>query len=186
MIGAAMGLAARGAIPFPSTFAAFLTRADDFIRMARDQQRQRQAGRLARRRLDWRGRPVADGARGLRDDVGAAEHHRAVSVPTRSAPRSSSPRWPRHHGSDVHADVATEDTGDLRRHRAFPIGGLKVLRTSGADVATVVGAGVTLFEALKAHDVLAAEGIHIRVIDLYSMQPIDAAALIAAGRKRAG
>jgi transketolase len=65
---------------------------------------------------------------------------------------------------------------------AFPIGGLKVLRSSDADTATVVAAGVTLFEALKAHEALAAEGIHIRVIDLYSIQPIDAAALIAAGK----
>ena len=64
----------------------------------------------------------------------------------------------------------------------FPIGGLKVLRQSADDVATVVGAGVTVFEALKAHDALKAEGIAIRVIDLYSVQPIDAAALIAAGR----
>jgi transketolase len=64
----------------------------------------------------------------------------------------------------------------------FPIGGLKVLRTSGQDRATVIGVGVTLFEALKAYDQLQAEGIHIRVIDLYSIQPIDAASLIAAGQ----
>ena len=49
---------------------------------------------------------------------------------------------------------------------AFPIGGLKVLRKSNADRATVIGAGVTLFEALKAYETLAAEGIHVRVIDL--------------------
>ena len=50
----------------------------------------------------------------------------------------------------------------------FPIGGSKVLRQSGDDVATVVGAGVTVFEALKAYDQLKAEGIAIRVIDAYS------------------
>ena len=66
MVGAAMGLAARGAIPFPSTFACFLTRAADFIRMAGHLVRQRQARRLARRHLDRRGRAVADGARGSR------------------------------------------------------------------------------------------------------------------------
>ena len=65
----------------------------------------------------------------------------------------------------------------------FPIGGSKVLRQSANDVATVIGAGVTLFEALKAYDALAAEGIAIRVIDLYSIQPIDAASLIAAARE---
>ena len=57
---------------------------------------------------------------------------------------------------------------------AFAIGGSTVLRQSANDVATVVGAGVTLFEALKAHDLLAAEGIAIRVVDAYSIQPIDA------------
>ena len=65
----------------------------------------------------------------------------------------------------------------------FPIGGLKVLRRSDADTATVIAAGVTLFEALKAHDLLQADGISVRVIDLYSIQPLDAAALIAAGRE---
>ena len=65
----------------------------------------------------------------------------------------------------------------------FPIGGLKVVRKSDKDTATVIGAGVTLFEALKAHDELKAKGISIRVIDLYSVQPIDAASLIEAGQR---
>jgi transketolase len=64
----------------------------------------------------------------------------------------------------------------------FPIGGLKVLRQSEADVATVVGAGITVFEALAAYDQLKAQGIAIRVIDLYSLAPVDKNALIAAGR----
>ena len=69
----------------------------------------------------------------------------------------------------------------------FPIGGCKVLRQSDSDVATVIGAGVTLFEALKAHDELKTQGIDIRVIDLYSVQPIDAATLVDRGpRDRAG
>jgi len=68
----------------------------------------------------------------------------------------------------------------------FEIGGLKVLRESATDVATVVGAGVTLFEALKAYDTLKAEGIHIRVIDLYSLQPVDKNALVAAGTASKG
>ena len=66
---------------------------------------------------------------------------------------------------------------------AFPIGGLKVLRRSDDDRATVVGVGVTLYEALKAHDALKDEGIRIRVIDLYSIQPIDAESLIAAAKE---
>jgi transketolase len=65
----------------------------------------------------------------------------------------------------------------------FPIGGLKVLRRSASDVATVIGAGVTVFEALKAYDQLKSKGTEIRVVDLYSLQPIDASALIACGRE---
>ena len=68
----------------------------------------------------------------------------------------------------------------------FEIGGLKVVRQSADDVVTVVGAGVTLFEALKAHDALKAEGISIRVIDLYSLAPIAKDALIAAGKATKG
>jgi len=68
----------------------------------------------------------------------------------------------------------------------FTVGGSKVLRQSAADVATVVGAGVTLFEALKAHELLAKKGIAIRVIDAYSVQPIDAATLVASARATKG
>ena len=68
----------------------------------------------------------------------------------------------------------------------FTIGGLKVLRESAGDVATVVGAGVTLFEALKAYDALKAEGTSIRVIDLYSVAPVDRDALVAAGTATGG
>jgi transketolase len=69
---------------------------------------------------------------------------------------------------------------------AFTVGGLKVVRESRNDVATVVGAGVTLFEALKAYDQLKATGTAIRVIDLYSLQPIDRDGLVAAARATGG
>jgi transketolase len=68
----------------------------------------------------------------------------------------------------------------------FEVGGLTVLRESPADVATVIGAGVTVFEALKAYDQLKAQGISIRVIDLYSVQPIDAATLLRCARETQG
>jgi transketolase len=73
-----------------------------------------------------------------------------------------------------------------KNDETFTIGGLKVLRESAGDVATVIGAGITVFEALKACDQLKAAGIAIRVIDLYSVQPIDKAALIAAGKATRG
>jgi transketolase len=65
----------------------------------------------------------------------------------------------------------------------FLVGGSKVLRQSDHDEVTIVAAGITVFEALKAHDELKAAGIAARVIDAYSVQPIDAATLTAAGRK---
>ena len=68
----------------------------------------------------------------------------------------------------------------------FPIGGSKVLYQSATDVATVVAAGVTVFEARKAYVQLKGEHIQIRVIDAYSVQPIDAATLIAAGKATNG
>jgi transketolase len=68
----------------------------------------------------------------------------------------------------------------------FAVGGLKVLRESPDDVATVIGAGVTVFEALKAYDQLKADGRSIRVIDLYSVSPVDEAGLVAAGRATHG
>jgi transketolase len=69
---------------------------------------------------------------------------------------------------------------------SFPIGGSKTLRTSGSDVAAVIGAGITLHEALKAHDLLQQEGIAIRVIDLYSVKPIDADTLKRAAAECGG
>jgi transketolase len=62
----------------------------------------------------------------------------------------------------------------------FPIGGSKVLRSSGGDVLTAVAAGVTLHEALAAYEALKAAGVHIRVIDAYSVKPIDAEGLLKA------
>jgi transketolase len=62
----------------------------------------------------------------------------------------------------------------------FAVGGSKVLRSSGADDVTLIGAGVTLHECLRAADILAGEGIAARVIDCYSVKPIDTATLTSA------
>jgi transketolase len=70
---------------------------------------------------------------------------------------------------------------------SFPVGGSKVVRQSSDDKVTVVGAGITLHEAIKACDQLKAEGIGIRVVDLYSVKPVDVAGLrasaVATGNK---
>jgi transketolase len=67
-----------------------------------------------------------------------------------------------------------------RTDEAFGIGGSKTLRSNKADVATVAAAGITVHEALKAYDDLRTEGIYIRVIDLYSVKPLDRSTLIRA------
>ena len=182
MIGAAMGLAARGAIPYPSTFAAFLTRAADFVRMlAISNLNVKMAGSHAGVSIGEDG-PSQMALEDLSmmasqpnitvlypSDAVSAEHLlvNAAAHPGPVYIRTSRPKTP-----------VIYDNGET-----FPIGGCKVVRRSDKDVATVIGAGVTLFEAIKAHDELRTQGIAIRVIDLYSLQPIDAATLIAAGRE---
>ena len=177
MIGAAMGLAARGAIPFPSTFAAFLTRAYDFIRMAAiSNVNVKMAGSHAGVSIGEDGPSQmaledlammcaqpnitvlypCDAVSTERLLEKAAYHHGPVYM------RTSRPKTPVIYGPD----------------ERFELGGLKILRRSAADVATVIGAGVTVFEALKAHAELQAGGVNIRVVDLYSLQPIDAASLL--------
>jgi transketolase len=69
---------------------------------------------------------------------------------------------------------------------AFPIGGSKVLRRSDKDVATVVAAGITLHEALKAYETLKKQGVRVRVVDLYSVKPVDAKTLREAARETQG
>jgi transketolase len=68
----------------------------------------------------------------------------------------------------------------------FPVGGSRVLRSSADDVVAVVGAGITVHEALKAADALAPEGIAVRVIDLYSIKPVDGVTLAAAAGETGG
>jgi transketolase len=185
MIGAAMGLASRGAIAFPSSFACFLERGADFIRMAGISMLNiklcgSHAGvsigedgpsQMALEDLSM-ARSVPNCTVLYPSDAVCAERLVAVAAATHGPVyiRSSRPKTP-----VIYA--ATE---------MFPAGGSKIVRHSGKDVATVVAAGVTLFEALKAHDLLAKDGLAIRVIDAYSIQPIDRDGLIAAGQATGG
>ena len=185
MIGASMGLAARGAIPFPSTFAAFLTRAYDFIRMAaisgvnikmagshagvsigEDGPSQMALEDLAMMRAQPNITVLypCDAVSTDRLIEKAAYHRGPVYM------RTSRPKTPVIYGPD----------------ETFEIGGLKVLRQSASDVATVIGAGVTLFEALKAYDELQKQGTSIRVVDLYCLQPIDSSSLIRCAQETKG
>jgi transketolase len=160
MAGVALGLASEGKIPFASTFACFLTRAFDQIRMAGISK----PAHLVfvghpRRRLDRRGRRVADGPRG---PVDVPVGDRLDRCSTRATPVSAE--------RVTALAAATPGIVYLRMSRPktktlytaqdkFVVGGSKTLRASQKDVATVVAAGVTVAEALKAYDLLQKEGI---------------------------
>jgi transketolase len=185
MVGAAMGLAARGAIPFPATFAAFFSRASDFIRMAAiGNNNIKMAGSHAGVSIgeDGPSQMALEDLAMMRTQPNVTVLYPCDAVSTdrlvermayHNGPaymRTSRPKTPVIYGPD--------DT--------FHIGGLNVLREAGSDVATVIGAGVTVFEALEAHDLLSKQGVTIRVIDLYSVQPIDTATLVRCARETKG
>jgi transketolase len=182
MIGSAMGLAARGAIPFPSTFAAFLTRAYDFIRMACiSNLNVKIAGSHAGVSIgeDGPSQMALEDLAMMRAQPNMTVLYPCDAVSTErllelmaydpgpAYMRTSRPKTPVIYGPD----------------ERFTIGGLKILRESANDTATVIGAGVTVFEALKAYDQLQKSGTSIRVVDLYSLQPIDSVSLLRCARE---
>ena len=185
MIGAAMGLASRGAIPFPSTFAAFLTRAHDFIRMAAISNLNiKMAGSHAGVSIGEDG-PSQMALEDLA--MMRAQPNIAVLYPCDGVSTERLVERAAYHPGLVYMRMSRPKTPVIYGpDELFEVGGLKVLRQSGSDVATVVGGGVTVFEALKAHDELKKEGVNIRVIDLYSLQPIDTAALVRCARDTKG
>jgi transketolase len=185
MIGAAMGLASRGAIPFPSTFAAFLTRAYDFIRMAAiSNLNVKMAGSHAGVSIGEDG-PSQMALEDLA--MMRAEPNIAVLYPCDGVSTEKLIERMAYHPGPVYMRTSRPKTPVIYGpDEEFTVGGLKVLRESRDDVATVVGGGVTVFEALKAYDELKSRGVNIRVVDLYSLQPIDAATLLKCARETKG
>ncbi len=185
MVGAAMGLASRGAIPFPSSFACFLTRASDFIRMAGiSGSNIKLAGSHAGVSIgeDGPSQMALEDLAMMRAVPGCAVLYPCDAV---SAERL------------VAAAAAYDGMTYIRTSRPktpviyepdtqFVVGGSCVLRESTDDVVTVVAAGVTVFEALGAYDELLADGVAIRVIDAYSIQPVDVTGLVRAGLATGG
>jgi transketolase len=185
MVASAVGLQARGYAPFASTFAAFFTRAYDFIRMAAVSQ--------ANIRLAGSHAGVSIGEDGpsqmALEDLAMM---RAVFGSTVLYPSDAN------QAARLVAEMADlKGISFLRTTREktpviygpdeqFPIGGSRVVRQSDQDQVTVVGAGITLHEALKAADQLQGEGVAIRVIDAYSVKPIDAKTLHAAAQATDG
>jgi transketolase len=185
MLGAAMGLASRGAIPFPSTFAAFLTRAYDFLRMAAVSNLNiKVAGSHAGVSIgeDGPSQMALEDLAMMRAQPNVAVLYPCDGVSTERLVE----RMAYHPGPAYMRTTRPKTPVIYGPEETFEIGGLKVLRESGTDVATVIGAGVTVFEALKAHDELKALGVRIRVVDLYSVQPVDAAALLRCARETNG
>ncbi len=172
LVAAAVGLQTRGWKPFASTFAAFFSRAYDFIRMAAISQ--------ANLRLSGSHAGVSIGEDGpsqmALEDIAElrAVHGSAVLHPCDA-----------NQTARLVAEMAERDGITYLRtlrpatpvlygpEEDFPIGGSKVPRSSDDDQVAIVAAGITVHEALKAADTLAAEGVNARVIDLYSIKPLD-------------
>ncbi|HEX4087261.1 MAG TPA: transketolase [Trebonia sp.] len=185
LVAAATGLAVRGYIPFASTFAAFFTRAYDFIRMG------------AISGVDLR---LAGSHAGVEIGADGPSQMALEDLAMMRAVHGSTVLYPSDGTSTaalVEAMAATSGISYLRTTRGgypglypagekFPIGGSKVVRSGDGDQVTLVGAGVTLHEALAAADILHGEGIAARVIDLYSVKPVDAGTLVAAAEATSG
>jgi len=176
MIAAAVGMQVRGWAPFAATFAAFMTRALDFIRMA--------AISRASIRLVGSHAGVSIGQDGPSqmglEDLAAL---RAIYGSTVLYPCDANQTAAL---TATMADLAgisylRTTRGDLpviyQPGEEFPVAGSRILRSSESDQVTIVAAGITVHEALAAADRLAGDGIRTRVIDAYSVKPIDAAAI---------
>jgi transketolase len=185
MIGASMGLAARGAIPFPSTFACFLSRAADFIRMAAiSNSNVKLAGSHAGISIgeDGPSQMALEDLAMFRAQPNITVLYPCDAVSTERAVMLAADR-----PGPVYIRISRPKTPVIySSDETFVVGGLKVLRASDGDAATVVAAGVTVFEAIKAYDSLKKDGVSIRVIDLFSVAPVDQTALIAAGHATNG
>ncbi len=185
LVSGAVGMQALGLVPFASTFAAFFSRAHDQLRMAA----------ISRAHLCLAGSHAGvsigeDGPSQMAlEDLAMM---RALTGSTVLYPSCATT------AAELTREMADrEGISYLRTTREktpvlygpderFPIGGSKVLRRSSDDAAAVLAAGITLHEALRAHDLLAADGIHVRVVDLYSVKPIDAATVEVCARECGG
>jgi len=178
MVAAAVGFAARGWRPYAATFAAFLSRAHDFLRMSAIDG---PAIRLAGSHCGVEIGPDGPSQMGLED------------LAMMRALQGSTVLYPADAASAAKLTIAMNQLPGISYLRttrgsypvlyqpeeAFPVGGSKLWGEGADDVATLVGAGVTLHECLKAATELAHDGLAVRVLDLYSIKPIDAVALRA-------
>ncbi len=179
MVGTALGLSIRGKVPFVSTFAAFFTRAFDQIRMSQYS--------LANIKFCGSHAGVSIGEDGS-SQMGLEDlamfrtlQNSVVLYPSDAVSTEKLVEEMAQHKGIAYIRTTRKDLPILYRNdEAFRIGGSKTLKSNKADVAAVVAAGITVHEALKAYDELRKEEIFIRVIDLYSIKPLDRATIILA------
>lgn len=176
MVSVAAGLSRLGKTPFVATFAAFLTRAADQIRMAR----------VSEANIKFVGSHVGvsigeDGPSqmGLEDIAlfGALPGTVILQPCDAISAATLVPEMVTHQGFVYMRTLRSKTPLVYKQEDAFPIGGSKVLRQSNKDQLTVAATGITVFEALKAADELKKENISIRVVDCYSINPVDSATL---------
>jgi transketolase len=185
LVAAAVGLQVRGYVPFASTFAAFFSRAYDFVRMAAiSRANLRLSGSHAGSEIgaDGPSQMALEDLAAMRAVEGSTVLYPsdAVSCAKLVAQMADRPGIA-YIRTTRNAYPVLYDNAD-----EFPIGGARVVRRSDADRVAIVAAGVTLHQALEAADTLAAEGIACRVIDCYSVKPIAAQVLAEAARDCGG
>ncbi len=185
MVAAAVGMQVRGWVPFASTFAAFFARAYDFVRMAAVSQ--------ANLRLSGSHAGVSIGADGpsqmALEDLASmrAIGGSTVLYPSDANQAARLVREMADRPGIVYMRTTREATPVIyEASEEFQIGGSRLLRTSANDDIAICAAGITVHEALKAADELARHGISVRVVDIYSVKPIDAATIALAGRETRG
>jgi transketolase len=185
LVAAAVGLSVREYVPFASSFAAFFSRAYDFIRMA--------AISRANIRLCGSHAGVSIGEDG-------PSQMALEDLAMMRAVHGSTVLYPSDANQTAHLVAAMADLPGISFLRTtrektptiygpeerFPVGASKVVRRSDADQVTLVAAGITVHEGLKACEVLAGEGLAVRLIDAYSVKPIDARTLVEAVRATNG
>ena len=182
MLSYAVGMQVRGWKPYAATFAAFLARAYDFVRMAA----------ISRANINIAGSHAGvsigeDGPSQMAlEDLASfrAVHGSTVLYPSDANQTAALVPQMAERGGIVFMRTTREKTPILYEPGdSFEIGGSRVVRRSDDDALTIIGAGITLHEAIAAADELAADGIKARVIDLYSVKPLDAETIRAAARE---
>jgi transketolase len=181
MIGMAMGLSARGRIPFAATFSCFLSRAYDFIRMASiGHNNIKLAGTHSGISIGEDG-PSQMGLEDLAEMC--AQPDFTVLYPADATAAWEATRLAAATSGPCYLRLGRPETEVLYPpETVFEVGKCQILRESADDRAVIVAGGVTVFEALSAYETLRGQGVPVRVIDLFSIQPIDAETLRTAAR----